>query len=594
MATPFAAQCAVAITNDYGTAGTFTKSQLSTLTPEQWKALFTDGTLWNEMTPYLKTQFQMAACGVQRNIFYDWIMSSNKRGMGPLVNQTRLDRGPSIIQPFIMGRQMSVVNNENWAITNGWAVASYTAGSTGPLTSAQLTASPGTTTSAPYRVIRVVPGYGSDYALPVDARYFLPQHVLHIFSVSSGVALHGQWKVIAAAVNTAATFIDVVIQDQMNDNTDTGYTAESTPTNGLVVVGINNINDYETYCQNRLTLNPLKHVPFWYQTYRNCRRVSSTYLEMFGRLMADNGYFEEFGNLPLAEMNRQDERMAQREFAISFLFQDKISVSQRLSGSPFWGDLDNILSVTGATVDPGTGSQLIAKRANMIGVLPQLKSCSRYFDNNAATLDIRSWLEDGMYDIFRARESQGRASARQIDVRMNSTNADEFQMAFVEYSNWKLDDTVRIVIEQGDNIGVTWNRYKLYKPQGVYLNVIVEMMFDDFANSMDQLTAANQWSGVPFQTPLTAAQATARGNMALTLDLGKGGTIYPALLESNRTEFLTGQIQDLAKIDTTFACVMKNPTIKTNCTSHTVTAIVECPLNSRWDENFSGFSFTAP
>ena len=595
MATPFAAQCGVAIQNDYGTAGTFTKSQLTTLTPEQWKALFTDGTKWNEMSPYLKTQFQMAACGVKRNTFYDWIMSSNRRGMGSLVTTHKMDRGPSIIQPFIMARQDSVVNNENWAIVNGWSFSGYTAGVTGPLTSADKSTC-ANASSAPCRVIRVVPGYGSSYALPVDARYFLARHILTILSVSSGIALRGQWEVTASAVNSGSTFIDVLIKQQMDGTQDneTGYSAETTPTNGLVLVGINNVNDYETYCKNRLTVNPRKNVPFFYQTYRDCRRVSSSYLEMFGRLMADNAYFEAFGDLPLAEMNRQDEMMSQREFAISFLYQDRISQGQRLSGSPNWGDLENILSVTGATIDPGTGDQLIAKRANMVGVLPQLQACSRYFDNAAATLDIRTWLESGMYDIFRARDSQGRASARSIDVRMNSTLADKFQMAFVQYSNWKLDDTVRIVINQGDTIGVQWSSYKLYKPQGVTLNVIVEPMFDDLANSFDQLTAANQWSGLDFATPLTSAQATARGNMAVTLDLGKGGTIYPALLDSNRTEFTTGQINDLAKIDTTFACVMKNPTIRTTCTSKTVTAIVECPLNSRWDENFSTFSFTAP
>lgn len=589
MATPFAAACDVAISNDYGTVGTFTKAQLSTPTPEEWKASFTDGTYWNEMTPYLKTQFMMRACGLTRQTFYDWIMSSNLPGQGALATIHKMQRGPSIIQPFIMGRQVSPVNNEDWVITNGWAVASYTAGSTGPLTSAQLTASPGTSTSAPYRVIRVIAGYAND-SLPLDARYFLPQHVLHIFSLalSPTTALHGQWKIIAAAVNTSATFIDVVIQDQMNDNDDTGYTAESTPVNGIAVIGINNINDYETYCQNRLAVNPIKHVPFWYQTYRNCRRVSSSYMEMFGRLMADNAYYDAFVGLPLSEYNRQDELMAQREFAISFLFQDKINIKQRLSGNPNWGDLDNILSVTGATIDPGTGSELIAKRANMIGVLPQLKACgSQYEDWNGATIDVKTWLETNIFNLHRQRKSSGVKSANQIDVRMNSVLADQFQMAFVKYSNWKLDDSVRIVIEQGDTIGVQWNRFKLYKPMGVWLNVIAETFLDDLSNSFDQLAV----SGTP---AFTGAQATARGNMALTLDLGKGGTIYPILLDSNRTEVTTGELANLAKVDSTFACVMKNPTIKTNCTSSTVTAAVECPLLSRWDEDFSDFSFTAP
>ena len=182
MATPFAAQCDVAISNDYGTVGTFTKAQLTTPTPEEWIANFTpdSGGTWNEMSAYRKTQFLMRACGLTRQTFHDWIMSSAKTGMGPLVVTRRISKGPSIIEPFFMAGQMSPVNNENWVITNGWAVASYTATVTGALTQAQLDTSPGTTSFAPYRVIRVIPGYGTDYALPIDARYFLPQHVLHI------------------------------------------------------------------------------------------------------------------------------------------------------------------------------------------------------------------------------------------------------------------------------------------------------------------------------------------------------------------------------------------------------------------------------
>jgi len=580
MAVPFAAQCGVAIQNDYGTSGTFTKSQISQLTPEEWKALFTDGSVWNEMTAYLKTQFQMAACGIRRNTFYDWIMSSNRRGMEKLITTQRMDKGASVIQPFIMGRQMSVVNNEFWAIQNGWAVASYTAGVTGPLTTAQLNTCTNTS-YAPCRVIRVIAGYGSNYSLPLDARYFLPEHVIIILSSISAsggtIATHAQAKVTASAIAADSSYIDVVIKTQPLKD-DTGYAEEIAPTNGLVLVGINNVDDVESYCQNRLTLNPVKHVPFFYQTYRYGRRVSSLYQEVFAKLMADNSYFEEFGNLPISEMNKQDEEMAQREFCNAFLFQQKISVAQRLSGDPNWSDLDNITSVTGATVDPGTGGLLIAKRANMEGVLPQLKGCSRYFDRLAAPLDIRDYLESGMYDVFRARDSQGRSSARNIDDYMDSTSADQFMVAFVAYSNWKLDDTLRVVINQGDNLGVTFNQYKLYKPQGVTLNVIIHPIFDDIINAFGNLP-----------TPQTA-----RGKMALTLDLGRGGSIYPAILASNRREFTTGQIEDLAKIDSTFACTMKNPTIKTSMTSQCVTAVVECPSNNRWDENFSSISFTAP
>jgi hypothetical protein len=82
------------------------------------------------------------------------------------------------------------------------------------------------------------------------------------------------------------------------------------------------------------------------------------------------------------------------------------------------------------------------------------------------------------------------------------------------------------------------------------------------------------------------------GKFLLPLDLGSGGTIYPAVLGSNRKQYTTGRIEDLAKIDSTFSCAMENPTIDRTLTSTTTTAVVECPLNSQALVNFGSASPT--
>ena len=101
----FATQCDVAIGNTYGTTGTLTRASLSVLTPAQTKALFSPAAnKWAELDALLKHQFEMKACGIRRSSLYEWIMSSNKPGLGALVNTQRTNKGPSLIQPFILGR----------------------------------------------------------------------------------------------------------------------------------------------------------------------------------------------------------------------------------------------------------------------------------------------------------------------------------------------------------------------------------------------------------------------------------------------------------------------------------------------------------
>lgn len=560
MATPFAAACSVAISNNYDTAGSLTRATLKGLSPAQVKALFTDGTQWYEMTSMLRTQFEMAACGIKRFGMYDWIMSSNRPGMSKLIDIKKRDKGPSLIQPFILGRQMSVVNQDYWVITTGFA-NSYTPGVTGPLASMV----------GVDRVIRVVAGYG----VPLSAQYFLPLHQLYILNLSGGgSALTGQWGIVAAALSADESYVDIALTSLNSFDT---TAVDLTPIKGLVLVGINNVQDVEKYCYNPINVNPIKYVPFWYQVRRRMRRVDSAYMELFQKLMEDNKWFAEFADLPLAERNRQDELNDQKQFVNSFFFGRPWSNAQRLEGSPMWTSLPQITSYSGASVDPGTGGQLQAYRANMIGVYEQLKACTRVFDNQGNALDVKTWAETNIYNVWRSRNGAGRP-ATSIDVYTDSISADQFMQAFIAYTKDKIGDIVRLTINEGSNeYGFQWRSFRLYRPLGVTVNIITNEFFDDILNTFTNLSTGSE---------------AARGRFLATLDLGKGGSIYPAVLGSNRKVYETGQIENLAKIDSSFACIMENPTIRTTATSEIDTAIVECPLHSDWQENFSEISFT--
>jgi hypothetical protein len=552
--------CQVVVGNNYDTsgAGSLTRTSIAHLTPTQLTSLFKPGGLFADMDSWFRTAFEMKACGVKTNGMYEWV-NSNRRSMGNLLSYEKVDRGPSLLKPFVLGRQNSVINVDFWAITNGWANSGYVAGAstTAVLSGAQLALG-----VAGDRVIRVVNRYGID----MDEKWFLNRDRVMVFGRSSGTATTGQWKVLASAVDASKTYVDVLVT---SENAGSSSAFDAAPTTGVLLQGGNNVNDFESWCQNRPTLDPRKRVPFWYQTMRRGRAVDSEYTKVFTRLMESNEYYRQFGDLPLSERNRQDEELWQKQWLHSFFFGKPISANQTMAN---WQSLEAITTATGSTVDPGLGGKTIAYRANMIGVYEQLKACDRVRDLQNNPLNLYEFFNE-IYNIVRARKSQGR-SVNRIDVYTDSVFAANFETAFINYLKKEYGDIVRLNIQEGSNsLGFTWRIFKPKFPVGIEIAIITHEFFDDFLNAFDREGIAS------------------RGRFALILDMGKpgpsGGTIYPGTIATNRKKRTLGELENLAKLDATFACVMEHITQDINLISETTTAVVECPANSLWIENIA-------
>jgi hypothetical protein len=544
--------CKVVVSNNYDTHGTITRTSVDHLTPAQLEALFRPNGLFADMDSWFRTAFEMKACGIKTNGMYDWVMSS-MRNIGQLLSYEKVDRGPSLLKPFILGRQDSVINKDFWAVSAGWANNGYTGGgTTGPLSLAQQALG-----VAGDRIIRVVNRYGID----LDAKWFVDRDRIHLFGRTGGQTTNGQWKVIASAVATDLSYIDVLVSSE-NAGSATPY--DAAPTAGVILAGGNNVNDFESWCQNRPTLDPRKRVPFWYQTMRRGRRVDSEYKKVFARLMESNEYFRQFGDLDLAERNRQDEEEWQRRWLHTFFFGKKISANQTLA---LWQNLEPITTVTGSTVDPGLGGKVVAYRANMIGIFEQLLACDRVRDLQNNPLNLYEFLKE-IYNIMRARKSQGKVM-ESVDCFTDAQFAADFETAMIAYYKKEYGDILRIQIDEGSNeLGFHWRTFKVKFPVGIKINIVTHEFFDDIQNA--------------FETESIGSA----GRFLLILDIGKpgpkGGTIYPGMIATNKKVRTLGELEQLARIDPTFACTMESITEEITLISETCTAICECPANSLW------------
>lgn len=537
--------CSPSVSNSYNSCGTITRTSLKSLTPAQLLTTFQDGSgNYRDMTSLLKNAFELKLCGIKTNGLYDFLMSSAE-SRGNRVNKKNISGTESYIEPFILAKQRSIINDDYWAIDTGYATGSYTPGVTGPLTSV----------AGGTRVVRVYSRHGLD----AGNEWFVNAHKVHIFSRAvGGDAERGQWKVVSSAANTTTNKIDILLANE-NAGSDTPFSA--TPTAGFLVIGTNDVSDFESWCNNRPALNDRKLIPFFFQTSRQALCVDSHYKEFLTKAM-ENPLFETFGDVPLAERNRQIGERAQREWVNSF-FWGKPLVNQTIST---YTSLAAITSVDGTTM---------GYRANAVGVYEQLRNCGRVVDMQNQQLYIRDFLDD-IYDLVRARETSG-VPNRSIDVYTDSETADLFKQGMIEYYNAKSGGLLRYnaPIEDGNiegslqTMGFYATSYKVDFPAGVVINIVTHPFFDDI------VTAAK------------AESVGSTGRFLWILDLGKGGSIYPGIIGSARVSTTVNQIEDLRKVNSSYHCVISNPTKDLTLSSNTWTVIVECPAANLIYENFS-------
>lgn len=565
----FADQCSPVISSNYETTGTITRASIDHLSLTDLNALFTPGGLFADLDAWFLHQIEMKACGVERYALYDWIMANaDRESFRGAVSGTKVARGPSLMHPFILGKQNSVINKDHWRLVNGIANSAYTGDAAttavGTMTAGPLTAAHKALGAAGDRVIRVQSRHG----IPMEANWFRGRESIHIFDrASDGRANHGQWRVIASASNSTLTYVDVLVTS-VNAGSSESFnpTPGASGTKGVIIVGVNNVNDFEYWCQNLPNIDPRKRVPFWIQTYRHSRRVDSDYLEVYRRLYDANPAFREFGDLDLAQRNKQDEEEMQRRFVHEFFWNKPISVNQTLNT---WENLETITTADGEIILPASatlrlGGKTIAKRANFIGAIEQLRQCDRVFDLTNQPLNLREFLRLNN-DIRRARRTT-KGTVKEIDWFSNSIFRAHFMTAYVKYIDQEFNGQIQFPIEQGklNTMGMMYDGYYFKYPAGIKINLISDDYFDDL---LDEHVANDQES---------------MGNVLWSLDLGKpgAGSIYWAQIAANRREYVTANIRELAKIDPTFACVMETVEVQTKLISNTGTVVVECPLYS--------------
>ena len=542
-----------AVWNSYQSCGTITRANVGLAAPADLDDIFKSGTNYRDMTHLLTTQMELATCGARQYGMYDWLVSSS-RSVGDLVNSKKIQGSGFEVDPFILAAQKDVIKDSYWIVDRIYdrqyktAHASNAAVEAAGADEALLTVGNALkdtgsgTTDYDYNVIKVhVPTTGNQ---PISASYFAPGMHFHMFAKdASGTAWRLEWKVIQAVGGTATVtsqggsagaleYIDIecdfvggkggtqslvkgsAVTDWNADFKVSASVSANAPSfklaragGGVVVSGTNNVNDFESWCENRPALNTLKHVPFWYQTSRYTLCVDQFYKEWLERMMRQNTYFQRFGDVPLAERNKQLGLMFQKEWVNSFFWGQPLN-GQTLAG--YQGTLEQVNSFSPTNqleLNSGMEGKLIGYRANATGIYRQLKDTDRVTDKQGGALVLEADLFDKLFEIVRSRKDQGKP-ADSIDIFTDTRTARQIWRAMIAY--YKKDGS----LATDASLSTTWDMgqknlfggfysqsYTLHHPVGVQMNIITNEFFDDMA-TVSKFGDDNIGAAAPTQWPM--------------------------------------------------------------------------------------------
>jgi hypothetical protein len=399
---------------------------------------------------------ELRMAGVREKPMTDLFLSRMRGGKRGILGEEQGRQ--SVIAPFVLVPQESVVNSNYWVVSGGAAHPGAGAGSI-PASAWNFTIS---NTSSPFAS-----------ALVNIEKYFLPGKYVVVFASSgAGAAKSLQYKIIASA-NASPTTATVSVVPNFSA---AGWAALSAPdkaayqvTAGVLVQLANSVSDYEAYCYQYPAENTRKLRDFWWQTVRDTWCYNDEYVKALTAPLT-SGYWKNFRTLPLAQQRKRQGEQSERDLYNTLFYGQRIDETQTVNG---YTSLPQV-------VDPANGSCVMEYKANTLGFRTQIDECGRVLDMNGAALDL-DVVKGLLYQLRRYRGSSGMVEIDMMGDRLTYANV---QYAFIGYLKERYGvDTTRFYQPNQKiqfNGQVMWNYDKFEFPEdGVIVNFIHDDAFDD-------------------------------------------------------------------------------------------------------------------
>jgi len=543
----FFSKCAPLTRTGIDSCSGLTLCNLSPTSADELDNIYKDSSgRWRIMGALLDSDIMAKACQIEENPLYTYIRAySRDWGTSRLGKVPTANSGLIEVMPFVKVSRKNLVNNNYWKWTK--------------------TGDAGTISGITYDVRGTAESLSS---IPADVNWFPDKLVVHISGLSSGgSATKTQWLVVHQTV--AGDKVTLYVRSQNAGSSFPGSKLQ-TPLSGVLMRGANNISPYESHCDQIPRLNTKSTFLAFVQHTRWSICNDKLTQEFKEHLIKNNPLYREYYHVEEAEYNKTILGDFQSRLVHQFLFGKPLPNQNETD----WPELEPIESMTDTgdhLLLNGIEGRCIGRRAQVEGVYEQLNRCGRVYDMQG---DVLNWpeLQDALYDLYRVRKSSGTPNPELIEVIVDSAFRIQFIQGLIRYMKMRYEDTLRFTQAIGNqtktSLGFNYQDFQLDFPAGVTLRVTSHISFDDYVS-------AHKRAG---------GEALARSSRwMLFLDWSN---IYMANLASETVELSTGNIQDLAKINSDALCRMKVPTKSMKHYALLWTAVVECPASSLWLENF--------
>ncbi len=540
-------KCLPAISTDIDRTGSITTCDISTIQEADFATIFRDGSSqFRDLRNIFASHFNARAYGTESFGFWDLIQMLSKPVGSNRITKKQSSNHQWMIEPYITAERKSIVNTHYWN-------AFWKADASGN---------------------KQVWMY-SQHGIPADPAWFPAGSIVFLTSLGpAGDVIHTAWEVAASPAPTTETagsgaangLVCVVVELIPQNSASNMPSAKTTlPTVtagnqlGLAVRGVPNVTDYESYCEEIPAINPTQQHQYWLQSTRYSITEDSQTELYIQQIVAGNDYYKTFQHVPSVEKNRQithDFRVRQ----VNSFFFNKPLANQTLAG---WGSLQQVQVPATAALNLPIEAKCVGYRANAVGIFEQLAECGRLFDLQGNKLSIAE-LVDELYNVWRARNTVG-VDANVIEVMTDSRYAILLKKAFMTYVQNQAPtgavtfnyDIASGGADQGP-FGIKFFKFALERP-AIELRILFSTEFDDI------LTAH------------TSAGFGDAGRMVWCIDWS---AVSKAPVMTNQVVNETGNVSDIAKVDSTFLCVMDTPKIKKRLFSEVMTYILDSPATS--------------
>lgn len=444
-----------------------TAASVTGLTPARFEAM--------ALTEYATAQAYASAAeaeaiGVVSTPLMDLLKSRiTEIGKGE-INERKIDR-QSIILPYTLRRRRSNISNPTFRIVSGQA--NPNAGNTvGGI-------------AYPAHAWDIVVDRGpSPYASAISnleksfliGQYLYVENLDNTQAAGSRTAYTTAHKIINS-VNVNATQARVTI---VSNYTAAGFAALTAgqkavlqPTFGVLSIGVNNVDDMESWCANERADLSASAIVDWHQTMRYTQCHNDVYDKTLKAILDGdiNGFAKDFQYLSLKEQNRQQRMLFDQKWMNTIFYGQRINEKQE---PETYNELPQV-------VDPEDGC-VYGYKANLLGLRTLLANEGRVIDAAGGPLSL-DLLFQLAYEIKRNREVRGE-TVTVVDFMTDRDTSRLINQVLLAHLQKTLGYNVTQFYQPGkvlDGTGVVRYKYNTYDiPEvGFQIAIFVDQFFDD-------------------------------------------------------------------------------------------------------------------